>query len=659
MDRSINDNYEPQMEKRSMKRQENRRAIRQLRAASLATLTLSSALLVGCGGGEGQVALPGPPPGTPTQALFAFYTEAGEKKVARINPVTLEVLETAAIPFGAPGGKQKSYFYEDRYVWTANGPNVFGFDPQTLNPVLGQVGPYVQASRSGEVSLGRVNNVGVVAASLDASPMRTVYGGELTNLLQQSTWSDEQWGNVDLCSALQTVNQSAQALVTALTVGSLQLTEDDVRFHNMGYGPVGLESSPDGKLLMFAVRQGDHILFLDTDPDSDTFGKPVRFVHPAYGTVKDYTNAVVGTFTSQYAVGGGTAPGDLRWTRGTGVQDIETLVEPCDSTMLRNHEGVVWSWTVDVDGDTITGVNVDRIYTDAPEVHNLKVSVVRKRNFTANRVSAGPWMGSLVNRNAGNNEFLLFIEYEGENAEGVWNITNAGSAFEVQRMFNTLADVVDTPPPAGTPFVNGQLYPVTISFDTTGGPSEVVQYRYVSLPGDNGTGASAPNIGTTAYLQKVTATDPGPNFLLNGLTGRAFTSGGTMSRLSGSGENTTVYSDEVWLTTQGNLNTTDGFDIVNLRTSVPWLINDRVQLPSTAGHWYKDKYFQARAGGVDVIDRDSRSLVNVIRLGDGVQAIAFGTYSATLASAGNGGPGGGGGGGGGGGVVLPSNPCGG
>jgi hypothetical protein len=634
-----------------MKQQADRWAIRPLRAAMLATLALSGAALVGCGS-EGKVAAPPPPPpGEPTQAMFAFYTEDGERKVARINPVTLEVLETAPIPFLAPGGKQKSYFYEDRLVWTANGPNVFGINPQTLEPVPGQPGPYIQASQSGEVGPARVNNVGVAVGTAEFSPMRTVYDSELPSLLQQSTWTDEQWRSVDLCSALQTVNQSAQALVSALSVGGLQLTEDDVRFHNMGYGPVGIESSPDGKLLKFAVRQGDHILFLDTDPDSDTFGKPVRFVHPAYGTVKDYTNAVVGTFTSQYAVGGGTAPGDLRWARGTGTQDIETLVEPCDSTMLRNHAGVVWSWTVDVDGDTITGVNVDRIYTDSPEVYNIKVPVVRKRNFTAlsgaNAVgrsasTAGPWMGSLVNRNAGNNEFLLFIEYEGENAEGIWNITNAGNAVEVQRMFNTLADVVDTPPTPATPFVNGQLYPVTISFNTTGGPSQVVQYRYVSLPGDNGTGASAPNAGTTAYLQKVTAADPGPSFLLNGLTGRAFTSGGTMSRLSGTGENTIVYSDEVWLTTQGNLNTTDGFDIVNLRTSQPWLINDRVQLPSTAGHWYKDKYFQARAGGVDVIDRDSRSLVDVIRLGDGVSAIAFGTYRALS---------------GGGSVVLPPNPC--
>lgn len=647
-----------------MKRKENSSAVQPLRITMLIAALFAGATLLGCGS-EGDVVTatppPPPPPGQPTQALFAFYSDAGERMVARINPVTLEVLERAPIPFGAPGGKQKSYFYTDRPVWTANGPNVFGFDPQTLEPVPGQPGPYIQASRSGEIGPGRVNNVGVLVAMSQPSPMRAVYGGELTQLVQQSTWTEEEWQTVDYCAALHTVNQSAQALVNSLSTGGVQLTEDDVRFHNMGYGPVGNESSPDGKLLMFAVRQGDHILFLDTDPDSATFGQPVRFVHPALGTVRDSTNALVGTFVSQYAMGGGTAPGDLRWTRGTGIQDIETRVEPCDSTMLRNHQGVVWSWTVDVDGDTITGINVDRIHTDSPEVHNLKVPVVRKRNFTANVASAGPWMGSLVNRNAGNNDFLLFIEYEGENAEGIWNITDAGNAFEVQRMFNTLADVIDTPPTATTPLVNGQLYPVTISHATTGGTQTVVQYRYVSLPGDNGTGASAPNVGTTAYLQKVTPEDPGPNYLLNGLTGRAFTSGGTMSRLSGSGEDTIVYSDEVWLTTQGNLNNTDGFDIVNLRTSMPWLIHDRVQLPSTAGHWYMDKYFQARAGAVDVIDRDSRSLVDVIRLGDGVSAIAFGTFRATLAEAGAGvgSSGGGSGSGGGGGIVLPTNPCGG
>ncbi len=634
-------------------------------SVSIALLAGSAIFLAGCGS-ENSLAPPAAPTVStvPDQALFAYYTDdADVRQVARIDPVTLEVLESKENPISAPGGKQKSYFYEDGYVWGIASSSVYALDPETLEPVPGFVGPYIQGSRSGVVGQGQVNKVG---ASTPLSAENVVYDPDRTRLLQKSYFTEQELREVDLCALRSEATQATQTLVAFAKNARSGLTENDVRIHNIGYGNVGNETSPDGKLLMTAVRQGDHILFIDTDPDSATFGKPARLVYPRYGTVKDANNAVVSTFTSSYTAAGGLAPGNNRWTRGTDnasaaaiETDRETYVEPCDSTMLRNHQGQVWSWTVDVDGDTITGVNVDKINTATPEVYNIQVPVVRQRNFQANIATAGPWMASLANRNVGANEFLLFIEYEGENAEGVWNLSTPSAPVELQRMYTTLVDVVDEAP---TAFVNGSLYGVSVKYASTGGANTVVQYRYVGLAGDNGTGASPPGGGTTAYLQKVTATDPGPSYLLNGLSGRALTSSPAMSRIVGSGANTTIYSDEVWLDSNAaNL----GWDIVDLRTSLPWRISETIALSSTAGHWFKDSLFQVIGGKIQVIDRASRGLVKEISLGKGVNNIAFGTYqrvptaSASGGSAASGGSGTGGGAGSGGNPVLPPNPCGG
>ncbi len=630
-------------------------------AISAALLTGSGMILTGCGGGEASFTAPEIVT-APDQAIFAFYEDDnGQRQVARIDPVTLEVLETKLNPINAPGGKQKSYFYENGYVWGVASSSVYALDPNTLDAIPGTAGPYIQGNRSGIVGPGLVNSVGVTAP---ASVQTAAYDPELAALLAKTSYTDEELikleSKVDLCAIRQEAQQASRSMALWGGVGSLAvLTEDQARIHNFGYGNVGNENSPDGKLLKIAVRQGDHMLFIDTDPESSTFGKPVRFVYARYGVVKDQNNAVVSTFDSAYTAAGGTAPGNKRWIRATDAAsaianeiDRETYVEPCDSTMLRNHKGEVWSWTVDVDGDTLTGVNMAKINTAAPEVRNLKVPVVRQRNFTANIATAGPWMASLANRNTGAFEFLLFVEYEGENAEGIWDMTNMASPVEVQRMYNTLADVVDTPPAS---FVNGAQYDVSIKYASTGGTNTVVKYRYVALAGDTGTGASPVASGTTAYLQKVTATDPGPTYLLNGLTRRALTSIGTMSRVVGSGPDSIVYSDEVWLDMQSP---TVGFDIVNLRTVAPWRITESIDVNSGPGHWFKDKFFQVSGGKIQVIDRTTRGLFKEISLGKGISNIAIGTYKRPQTAPGGGGTDGGTGGGGGGGV-LPPNPCGG
>ncbi|MGF1546860.1 MAG: hypothetical protein ACFCUG_06010 [Thiotrichales bacterium] len=634
-------------------------------AVASAMLTSSIVLMTGCGS-EGTFTSPAvtAPETVADQALFAYYLDESDvRRVAKIDPTTFEVLETKENPINAPGGKQKSYFYEGGYVWGIASSSVYALNPETLEPVPGMTGPYIQGSRSGVVGQGQVNKVGAAAP---LSAQNVVYDADRTRLLQKSFYTEKELQEIDLCALRSEATQATQTLVAFTKNARSGLTENDVRIHNIGYGNVGNESSPDGKLLMSAVRQGDHILFVDTDPNSPTFGKPARLVYPRYGTVKDASNAVVASFNSTYTAAGGTAPGNNRWVRGTDAAsaaaietDRETYVEPCDSTMLRNHQGQVWSWTVDVDGDTITGVNVDKINTAAPEVYNVPVPVVRQRNFQANIATAGPWMASLSNRNVGAHEFLLFIEYEGENAEGVWNLSDAAKPVELQRMYTTLVDIVDEAPVS---FVNGSLYPVSVKFASTGGTNTVVQYRYVALAGDNGTGASPPGAGTTAYLQKVSATDPGPLYLLNGLSGRALTSSPAMSRIVGSGANTTVYSDEVWLDANAaNL----GWDIVDLRTSLPWRISETIALSSTAGHWFKDRLFQVIGGKIQVIDRASRSLVKEIEIGKGVNNIAFGTYqraqtaAVTGGSGTTGGAGGTGSGAGGSNPVLPPNPCGG
>jgi hypothetical protein len=269
-------------------------------------------------------------------------------------------------------------------------------------------------------------------------------------------------------------------------------------------------------------------------------------------------------------------------------------------------------------------------------------------------------MASLLNRNVGN-EFFFTVENEGDNSESIWDVTNPASVFEVQRIVTNLKHVLATDPGAG-PLANGTTYAVSVNFASTGGDSRDVSYRYVSLPGDDGSGVSADV--TRAYLTKVTASDPGPNFILNGLNGRAGTSEANIARREGSGGDTILFSDEVWLLTGTGFGAIDGFQIVNLTgLRAPYLITETVALPSAFSGSFSPtgkKFYQLRANKVDVIDVHSRKLVNVISLPGSATGLAFASYKAQSTPAtGGGGGGSGGGGGGGGGGTGPCNPCGG
>lgn len=628
------------------------------RSVTWACLAATGLVLSGCGS-EGRVSdRVGEGESTPAQALFAFYTHSdGQGRVARIDPTTLEILDTNHNPTSASGGKQKSYFYEGGYIWTGAGGNVWGLNPDTLEPVQGPGGPFIQGNRSGEVGLAQVNTVGTSSAG--GLSIQGVVDNDPFGLLQRTYWTDEELASIDLCTMNHSVKSATQLMLMGLGLSPMQETAADVLFYNMGYSPVGIEPTPDGKLTKFAVRQGDHILFLDTDPDSPNFGRPARFIYPRFGTVKDANNDVVATFDSVYTSAGGTAPGNWRWNRLGNAAPSETIdagqtfVEPCDSTMLRNARGEVWSWTPDVDGDTITGMRVDTINTDSPEVYNYALPVVRARNFQANIQTAGPWMASLVNRNAGANEFLFFIEYEGENAEGIVDVTDPANPVEIQRMYVNLLEILEDD--SVMSLVNGNVYQVNIDFGSTGGMSQSVSYRYVALAGDDGSGVSVTG-STTGFLRKVSAAAPGPNYLLNGLTGRASTSNGSINRRAGRGADTIVFSDEVWLTTTQAPGT---LQIVDLRTAPPFRISETVDIPSAfQGYWSPDgsKYFQVVGGKIDVIDRQNRSLKDIISLPGPVSAIAIGTYTSTAAAPGVPAPGAPAPGNGG--IALPVNPCG-
>jgi hypothetical protein len=230
----------------------------------------------------------------------------------------------------------------------------------------------------------------------------------------------------------------------------------------------------------------------------------------------------------------------------------------------------------------------------------------------------------------------------------------------VQRLVTNLKNVLATD--IGTaPFVNGSTYVVTVSYATTGGASTNVNYQYVTLPADDFSGVSADV--TRAYLKKVNAADPGPNFILNGLNGRAGTSEANVARLQGSGTSMIAFSDEVWLLTGTGVGGIDGFQIVDLKgLGAPFLIHETIALPSAfTGSFSPNgkKFYQLRGTGVDVIDTQTRKLVNVITLAGPVTGLAFANYHAQPSTSTTGGGSSGGGGGGGGGGTGPCNPCGG
>ena len=491
----------------------------------------------------------------------------------------------------------------------------------------------------------------------------------LRKYFERTSLTYEEARVVDICAVRASRSGINSKLNDSMLAKAIAVAEP---FHNIGYSPVGIEPGPDGKLTMFAVRLGDHSFFLDTDPASATFGLPVRFVYPRLGVVKDRNNAVVKSFAGAYTAGGGAAPGKLQYNRvgtGTSEADKNTYTEPCDSTSLRNAAGQVWSWWPDVNGDTVTGVNMDTVNSANPQVAQVRVPVITRASapvaaggtgsaaFGTSRQRTGPWMASLLNRNVGN-EFFLTVENEGDNTESVWDVTDPANVFEVQRVVTNLKHVLATD--IGTaPLVAGNTYTVKVSFVSTGGTTSEVSYRYVSLPGDDLSGVSADV--TRAYLQKVTAANPGPNFILNGLNGRAGTSEANIARRQGSGPSTILFSDEVWLLTGTGFGAIDGFQVLNLTgLRAPYLITETIALPSAFSGSFSPtgkKFYQLRANKIDVIDTQSRKLTNVIALPGSATGLAFASYKAQAGSSPGTGPTGGGGGGGGGGGIC--NPCGG
>jgi len=499
---------------------------------------------------------------------------------------------------------------------------------------------------------------------------------------------------VDFCAAQSSrggvdSNFTAQATQANLLAAAIAVPGP---FYNMGYSPVDIAPTPDGKLAMFGVRMGDQALFLDTDPSSPTFGYPVRFVYPRLGQVKDQNNTVVATFPGLYTSAGGTAPGKLFYDRtstGTSEVDKNTYTEPCDSTTLRNAAGQVWSWWPDVQGDTISGARDDTLKTATPTVAQAAVPVISRSTAAAARGGVGsaptcpstgpcspsgqrvgPWMATLMNRNVGN-EFIMQVENEGDNSQSLWDVTNPAGVFEIERIVMDLKDVLTpdlgTQTSGGTTFTNGATYTVSVSYASTGGATTSVNYQYVSLPGDNFAGATQTDNTTHAYLKKVipappAAEPPGPRFILNGLLGRASTAHPNIARIQGGGTTAIMFGDESWLMTFVGA---DGIQIIGLKgLAPPYMITEYVPLPSAfTGLFSPDgtKFYQLRNGGIDVIDAKTRTLVNVITLPGPATALTLGSYHApvvtTTTSSGGGTTGGGGGGSGGGG--LPPNPCGG
>ena len=669
-------------------------AMRRAAAVRVAALT-AAALLAACGGSESSGNLKFNTAATPaatvdTPALFVFFDSDADgtgDSIARIDLDTDAVMKTAVTGVSGSGGTHKQAFYAGP-IWVGAGPLVWGIDPTTLEVLPRAASPSIQGNREGTIGAAVVNATAIgdgraVALGLARSALAEqtqskaalAEKARLRSYFDRTSLSYEEARTVDICAVRDSrsgINGkvSERVFAQAIAVAS--------PFHNMGYSPVGIEPAPDGKLTMFAVRQGDHSFFLDTDPDSATFGLPVRFVYPRLGIVKDQFNSVVKTFPGAYTSAGGTAPGRLNYNRvaaGTSEVDKNTYTEPCDSTALRNAQGVTWSWWPDVNGDTITGVNMGTINTADPQVVQVRVPVLARSSAPVAaggtgsaalgvgtyRQRTGPWMASLLNRNVGN-EFLFTVENEGDNSESVWDVSNPANVFEVQRIVTNLKNVLATDIGAAS-FVKGNTYAVTVSFVSTGGVPTDVNYQYFSLAADDLSGASADV--TRAYLKKVTATDPGPNFILNGLNGRAGTSEANIARLEGSGTNTLQFSDEVWLLTGTSAGgAIDGFQILDLKgLGAPYVIKETIALPSafTGSHSPNGKkFYQLRSNKVDVIDTQSRKLANVISLPGTATGFAFASYKATptAAAAAGGSTGGGSAGSAASGGCIP-NPCGG
>jgi len=605
---------------------------------SFSALVVPLLLIAGCSGSDGTDGATGPAGSAgsdgagssiPDQDIIVQVDTTGDgtaDTIAVLDPVAFGVKRFAAVDIGSDSSlnnSHKSYFHTGQ-EWVGGGGDLWAFDKSTLALSARVDNPSFQMNREGLVGAGQVNTKSAATTANLSKEMRSFLGRTLL--------TPEEAARVDMCEL--------QALAGAGS--SATKAPADTIVHNLGYSPVGLELTPDGTMGVVGVRQGDHLLFMDTDASSATFGTPLRFIDQRRGDIKDKTNAVVATFTALYDIGSGGAPGNLHTTRapGTGSEtDGETYVEPCDTNIIANSDDEVWFWSVDVDGDTYTLARVDTITSATPTVIQIPVPVVDD-TATAGGASGlqyvGPWMGSLVNRAIDNGIMIGTSENEGENSESLWDLSDTANPVEVGRYVDDLATIkgggtctggAAGGPTLTGPFVDGNTFAVNIDFTSTGGACTAVNYTYNSVPssGDDLSGSAGSGYVTTAFLTKVTASDPGPSFILNGLAGRAGTSEGNVSVITGSGATTKVFSDEIWLTTfrQGTLcsalatSDCDIFQVIDLSTDAPWLISEAVRISSAfAGKFGIDnRFYQVVGGSLQVIDTNSsQRTLNTITL---------------------------------------------
>jgi hypothetical protein len=566
--------------------------------------------VVGCSGSDGTDGAPGPAgSGVANQDIIIQADtngDGGADTIAVIDPTNFAIKRSANADIGTDSSLNNTHkaFFRSGLEWIGGGGDLWAYDKDTLTLATRVDNPSFQFNRDGVVGQGLVN---AKSAATTANLPK-----ELKAFVGRSQLSQAEAAQVDMCDVLALAGPG----------NSATRAPADTIVHNMGYSPVGLETTPDGKMVVAGVRQGDHLLFIDNDPASPTFKTPVRFIDQRRGVILDKSNAQVGTFASQYAGFGGTAPGNLLRNRtgaGTGETDPETYVEPCDTAIISNFSGEVWFWSVDVDGDTYTLARVDTITSVSPTVVQITVPVVDDTALvggTSGLQTVGPWMGSMANRVV-SGEMLGTSENEGENSESIWDLSTPATPVEVGRYIPDLATVKGggacTPgapggPTLTGPFVDGNTYSVNVDFTSTGGTCTPVSYTYNSLPGDDlsgdsdASGGAAGNV-TTAYLAKDNPADPGPQYILNGLAGRAGTSEGNVASISANG---VPFSDQIWLLTfrggpQGNF---DIFQIVDLSTDPPWLISEVIDLPSQFGGKFgpDNRFYQIAGNNLEIID---------------------------------------------------------
>jgi hypothetical protein len=579
-------------------------------------------LLIGCEGATGPAGPVGPP-GTGIVGTFEYFVQVDSDAdnfsdtVVAVDPISFTVNRIGTPDVGEDStasltNTHKTQFYQgNRWI---GGTDLWAFDPVTFAvvPRVAAPGQFIQANREGTVGPGQVNTKAASSAALASLPKN------LADYIGRTQLTKEEAAAVNMCD-VQTLATTALASTKAPA---------DTLAHSIGYSPVGFELTPDGNMGVSGVRLGDHILILDTDPASPTFRQPLRFIAQRYGQIKDASNNVVATFPGVYTPAGGTAPGRLNYNRAgsaTGGETVtDTFVEPCDTTLLRDVNGQVWIWTPDVDGDTITGARVDSITTATPTVVQVAVPHLDASGgtgATSGLKRVGPWMASLQNR-AADGAMIFSTENEGENSESLFNVSDPANIVEIQRMVPDLAtmngpvaaSMIGTPGLAGQ-FAAGQVIPVGVDFSTTGGARQSVNYIYrqVAGAGDNGSG-QPPGAGpapsnpplTTAYLEKQTASDPGPLFIVNGLAGRGGTTEGNFATTIGTGTDTMVFSDRIWILTfvAGPFGNFDIFQIVDLSTAPPWRITENVEFPSSFGGMIgpDNKLVQVRNGNLEIID---------------------------------------------------------